>query len=167
MNPLLRQTLGGWELSGIYTYESGAPYTVLNGLDSDGLDGATADRPNLNPFGQAGVRAVPSATSPTGYLNPDAGNAPISPANAQFIVNLDATIFKNFLFRDRYGIELRAEIYNVLNHPQFGNFSASPFDTTLGTINSNADTAPPGRFLSTNYIDGGGRVLKYQIKLRF
>ncbi len=189
VNPVFRQVLGGWELSGIYTYESGAPYTVLNGLDSDGLDSAVSDRPNLNPSGQVGVRAVPSAGSRTGYVNPDAGGAPINPADAQFIVlransgvsgnlarttqrtppidNFDATVFKNFLFRDRYGVELRAEVYNVLNHPQFGNFSASPFDTTLGSINSNANTAPAGRFLSTNFIDGGGRVLKYQIKLRF
>ncbi len=189
VNPVFRQVLGGWELSGIYTFESGAPYTVLNGLDSDGLDGAVSDRPNLNPSGQVGVRAVPNASSPTGYINPDAGGAPINPANAEFIVlransgvsgnltrttqrtppidNFDATIFKNFLFRDRYKIELRAEVYNVLNHPQFGNYSASPFDTTLGSINSTASSAPAGRFLSTNYIDGGGRVLKYQIKLRF
>ncbi len=188
-NAIVRQVLGGWELSGIFTFESGAPFTVLNGLDADGLDGAVADRPNFNPSGQRGVRAVPSATSATGYINPDANNAAINPVAAEFIVlsansgvsgnlarttqrtppldNLDATIFKNFSFKERFGLEFRAEFFNVLNHPQFGNTSASPFDTSLGSINSNANTAPSGRFLSTNFIDGGGRVLKYQIKFRF
>jgi hypothetical protein len=188
-NGILRQVLGGWELSGIYTYESGTPFTVLNGLDSDGLDGSTADRPDFNPAGQPGVRAVPNSGSTTGYVNPDAGNAPIDPRTAQFIVllanrgrsgnlartaertppldNIDATIFKTFQFKERCGLEFRAELYNVLNHPQFGNYSASPFDSTLGTINSTASSAPAGRFLNTSYIDGGGRVLKYQVKFQF
>jgi hypothetical protein len=68
---------GGWQIAGITTYESGVPYTVVNGQDSDGLEGI--DRPNFNPSGRPGVRAVPSPTSPTGYINPDAGNAPSIP----------------------------------------------------------------------------------------
>ncbi|MEO7653266.1 MAG: carboxypeptidase regulatory-like domain-containing protein, partial [Bryobacteraceae bacterium] len=70
---VLGRLIGGWQLSGLTTYESGVPYTVVNGQDADGLGGSGFDRPNLNPAGRAGVRAVPNATSPTGYLNPDAG----------------------------------------------------------------------------------------------
>jgi len=51
---LIGHVAGGWQLSGLTTYESGVPYTVVNGNDADGLGGATYDRPNFNPAGQAG-----------------------------------------------------------------------------------------------------------------
>jgi outer membrane receptor protein involved in Fe transport len=97
---VLGYVLGGWQLSGITVYESGNPYTIVNGSDSDGLEGS--DRPNFNPLGAPGVRAVPDNTSATGYVNPDAvdaaGNsvrAPIDPREARFIglpVNPDGNV---------------------------------------------------------------------------
>ncbi|HEY9401362.1 MAG TPA: TonB-dependent receptor [Pyrinomonadaceae bacterium] len=81
--------LGGYQVSGVTTLESGSPYTVFNGLDSDGIGGGN-ERPTFNPNGQRGVRAIPivaPATLPgstpgttipnpnfgaiTGYYNPD------------------------------------------------------------------------------------------------
>ncbi|CAN5515208.1 hypothetical protein BH20ACI3_BH20ACI3_08920 [soil metagenome] len=104
--------LGGYQISGITTLESGSPYTIFNGLDSDGIGGGN-ERPTFNPSGQRGVRASPvvdtratigGVANPnfgaiTGYVNPDAitgftatgtpifGNPPIDPSTAQFIVN--------------------------------------------------------------------------------
>ena len=91
--------LGGFQISGVTTYETGSPYSVLNGFDSDGTTGA--NRPNFNPNGQPGVRAVPQINTTTnvitGYINPEvitgrtASGAPIfqpiDPSTAQFIVN--------------------------------------------------------------------------------
>lgn len=98
--------LGGFQLSGITTFESGVPFTIFNGFDSDGIGGGGNDRPTFNPNGQRGVRALPvvaPATIPnpnnpgttipnpnfgaiTGYINPETGQ-PINPNTAQFIVN--------------------------------------------------------------------------------
>jgi hypothetical protein len=93
------RVLGGFQLSGIYTVESGVPYTVFNGNDSDGVGGGL-DRPTYNPNGQRGVRAVPVVSSTgaiTGYINPEVitGFTPtgspiyatIDPQTAEFIVN--------------------------------------------------------------------------------
>ncbi len=90
--------LGGFQISGVTTYETGSPYSVLNGFDSDGTTGA--NRPNFNPNGQPGVRAVPVVDANnfiTGYINPEviigrtsSGSPifqPIDPNTAQFIVN--------------------------------------------------------------------------------
>jgi hypothetical protein len=84
---VLGRIAGGWQISGVTTIESGAPLNVMNGMDADGL-GGNFDRPDYNPSGRPGVRAVPNAASPTGYVNPDdpAGpNTPINPANAMYI----------------------------------------------------------------------------------
>lgn len=84
------RVLGGWSVTGITTYESGFPYTVVNGQDADGLEGN--DRPDFNPLGKPGVRARPDASSPTGYVNPDAVgpdgkfvSTPINPMEARYI----------------------------------------------------------------------------------
>ena len=67
---VLGYIVGGWQVSGLTAYESGNPYTVTNGQDSDGLEGN--DRPNFNPAGRPGVRAVPAPRreSPTGTSIP-------------------------------------------------------------------------------------------------
>ncbi|MGB8511080.1 MAG: hypothetical protein WCD76_22100, partial [Pyrinomonadaceae bacterium] len=89
------RVLGGWEVSGVTTFESGVPFTVINGQDADSI-GGNLDRPDFNASGQAGVRAVPAiatatanpcsvAVGATFYTNPDAGGACINPSTAQFI----------------------------------------------------------------------------------
>ena len=86
---LVGRIVGGWQISGVTTFESGVPYSIFNGLDADGIGGAN-ERPTFNPNGQKGVRALPvvDATGAiTGYTNPDANNAPIDPATARYIVN--------------------------------------------------------------------------------
>ena len=186
---LLGNVLGGWQLSGVYSIESGVPYTVVNGFDADSIGGAN-DRPDVNPGGARGVRAVPNAGSPTGYVNPDLPGSPaIDPKTAQYVVlaaniqrtgnagrntertpgrnNLDANIFKNFRVTERLKMEFRAEMYNALNHPQLGSPSISPFSPGAGTLSSNAATGLQGRFLNPTFMDGGGRVIKYQVKFRF
>ena len=81
---IIGRTLGGWQVSGVTVLESGVPLSIVNGVDADGFGGA-GDRPDFNPNGQPGVRAVVSTTSPTGYVNPDAANAPITAASAMYI----------------------------------------------------------------------------------
>jgi hypothetical protein len=92
--------LGGFQLAGVTTFESGAPFTVFNNVDSDNLAGAL-DRPLRNPINN-NVRAVPSiataTTNPcsvtvgaTYYRNPDAGNVCINPANAEYVGLLAGT----------------------------------------------------------------------------
>src|SRR6185436_6310909 len=93
--------LGGFQLSSVTTFETGVPLTVVNGQDADSI-GGNLDRPDFNPNGQPGVRAVPAiataAVNPCGvavgatfYTNPDAAGACINPANAQYIGLLAGT----------------------------------------------------------------------------
>lgn len=45
-----KQVFGGWEISGIVTRQSGQPFTILTGVDSNG-NGGGGDRANFNPNG--------------------------------------------------------------------------------------------------------------------
>jgi len=190
---LIGHVVGGWEVSGLYQLESGAPLNVLNGVDGDGLGGSAWDRPFYNPGGQAGVRAVYNTSSPTGYVNPDNNNAPIAASDAMYIQaptctasvpcqggnlgrftlrtprqnNLDTAAMKSIRITERFGLQFRAEAYNVLNHRQYGFQSISPFDSGTTTISANVGTSPAGRFLNPGFADGGARVMKFQLKLLF
>ena len=50
-NPFLKAVINGWQLSGIVTLQSGLPFSVVTGADSN-LDGNANDRANVtgNPF---------------------------------------------------------------------------------------------------------------------
>jgi Carboxypeptidase regulatory-like domain/TonB-dependent Receptor Plug Domain len=191
--------LGGFQISGVTIFESGVPFTVTNGLESDGIAGT--NRPNHNPNGQRGVRALPVVNAQgviLSYINPDAGNAAIDPNTAEFIINptftfgqtgavqrigslgrntgrspgsnnFDINIQKTTRISESVKLQFRTEFYNAFNHPQFTQGSVSPFTPGGGTIGNNANTALPGRFLNpdTPNSDGGGRTIRYQIKLLF
>lgn len=184
--------LGGWQLAGTTTFESGPPFNVTNGVDADGIDGA-GDRPMYNPNGQRNTRAVFRTTSPTGYVNPDAGNAPIDPATAMFIslpafsgttpkatgnlgrntlrapglANWDMNISKRIRISERMFVELRGEAYNIWNHPNYGTPSVSPFSPAQQGFRGDVDGSPAGRFLNWSIADAGGRVLRYNLKFQF
>ncbi len=191
--------LGGFEISGVTTFESGVPLTVVNGQDADSI-GGNLDRPDFNPNGQTGVRAVPAvataAANPCGvtvgstfYTNPDAGNACINPANAQYIGLLAGTgrrgnlgrntlrtrgtnnwnfnVLKRVAVGEGKSFELRAEFYNLFNHPQYGQGSVSPFSPGSTGVPANVFTSAAGQFLHPEFSDGGGRVIRYQLKFAF
>jgi hypothetical protein len=187
--------LGGWQLSGILLFEAGVPFNLTNGQDADGLGGAL-DRPIYNPSGVKGSRAVPSSTSSTGFADPDNANAPVDPSKAMYIgirahsgnvplptgnlgrntwrgpgiANWDATVQKTVNLTERVRLELRGEFFNALNHPQYGVPSVSPFAPQGNTdlqIQTSVANAPAGRFLRPEYADGGSRIIRYQLVLRF
>ncbi len=193
------RVVGGWELSGVTTFESGVPLTVVNGQDADSI-GGNLDRPNFNPAGQVGVRAVPAiatatvnpctvAVGATYYQNPDANNACINPLNAQYIGILAGTgtrgtlgrgslrtpgtnnwnmnILKRINIDETRKFELRAEFYNVWNHPQYGQGSVSPFSPGNQGIGASVFGTAAGQFLRPQFADGGGRVIRYQVKFLF
>jgi hypothetical protein len=149
----------------VTTFETGVPLTVVNGQDADGI-GGNLDRPDFNPGGQKGVRAVPNSASPTGYVNPDANNAPIDPKTAQFVGipansgrtgNLAAilcglresttstsTFLKRVSINEGLKMEFRTEFFNFFNHSQLGTPSASAFAPLQQGIAANVLSTPRG-----------------------
>ena len=136
-NWALRNVVGNWNISPIYTYESPEYATALNG--SNALltgDGAYVGRPIINPNGVKGttstVTPVLNAAGDTvGYTadNPNAyyiqaGPGALPNASRNTLAgrptdNLDAAAYKRFTFRERYSLELGAQAFNVLNHAQY------------------------------------------------
>ena len=142
-----RYALGGWELSGIFTYNSGLPLTVTSSLGNDpgGLGSVNnaastaGGRPDLvgDPNSGSDIHTINKwfnttafAEVPVGVYRP--GNAGRSILDAPGIVRWDFSLFKKFPIRERASIQLRGEAFNVLNH---ANFSTSVAMTALGNAN--------------------------------
>ena len=85
--------------------------------------------------------------------------------------NLDFSLFKNFTFRERFGAQFRAEVFNLLNHPTFAN----PYGASNGYLGG-SDPSSPGTFgfagttpdvAAGNPLIGSGsaRVIQLGLKL--
>jgi hypothetical protein len=168
--------LGGWQLAGITTFQSGTPFSVGNGSDRNN-DGALADRPDIsNPNAPVNTRAIIFPKCPTGYQNPDTGSC-VNPGNVHWVEgagfpnaatvgrntlrtggtnNFDLNLTKSIPFGEARRLELRWEALNAFNHPQYINVPQM-------IVNG----APAGQFLNRNYTDGGIRSMWVQVKVVF
>jgi hypothetical protein len=185
-----RQVFGGWSIAGIASVQSGAPFTMINGLDRNG-DGVNNDRPDIsNPNAPVNTRAVVDAGCNSGYRDPDtevgirrcvspsdvrwiqglgAPNASTVGRNTMFtgwVNNMDLSLFKTFSVGEGRRLELRWEAFNAFNHPQFTQVPAPMMARSI----VNAQGPTPGfqsRFLNRDFTDSGIRRMWVQVKLLF
>ncbi len=139
---LVKSTIGGWEVSGILTFESGLPLNIgiSGGQGSNGLPNAT-NRPDL--VGKISYpQTVLAGQQKIQYIDPSSfalptvgafGDLGHNAARAPGRDNWNLSLFKSFVFKEERGsrLELRLETFNVWNHTQFNqvstNFGASNF----------------------------------------
>ena len=141
--------LGGWQLAGIVTLQTGQPFTVISSIDVN-LDGNLTDR--LNTL--AGVREVGNGSLRYEFpVSPVEQFRMLSAAGADGaigrntfrasgIVNTDLAINKLFRFTERHQLEFRTEIFNLFNRTHFGVPAHALFAPGLGRA---VNTTVPAR----------------------
>jgi hypothetical protein len=171
----------GWQLNSIVTAQSGRPVPIVNSNDTSGANSNVFptpsnfhQRPNLIP----GVSPInsnwESAPDVIGYLN---GAAFQQPAFGTFgdlgrnaiygphFWNVDFAVSKNTPLSERVNLQLRAELFNIFNHPNFAlpNFFVSPGSPGQGLITQTPDQAQTNPGLG----GGGPRVIQLGAKVTF
>lgn len=139
-NGLTRSVLGGWQLSGIVTAETGFPITVYmaNG-NSVGLGtNNTSNRPDvIAPITYPGTFydyfSASSLGAPANGVFGNLGRGAITGPGRQ---NWDMTLFKRFAFTERTNLEFRADAFNVFNHTQYAAVGTTFGQSTLGEVTS-------------------------------
>lgn len=121
---------GGWQINGTLTALSGSPFTVGSIATSVNAPGntQTADqvRPDVKILGQVGRGNSyfdPNAFAPVTAVR--FGNSGRNILRGPGLVNLDASLFRTFHFSERFGLQFRAEVFNVSNTPAFNNPGAT------------------------------------------
>lgn len=139
-------TLGGWELSGIITFNSGL-YLTPTGVSSDPAGLGLLD-PNTNAAARPDQVGDPNAGAPhsfTQWFNTaafaDLDPTVLRPGNARpgsilgpGIERWDLSLFKNLKLTESLGLQLRLEAFNVFNHTNFQDIDTNMFSSTFGQV---------------------------------
>jgi hypothetical protein len=158
VNKVVDALVGNWELNAIVTLHTGQPYT----LNASGCQGVwNRCQPNLapgkSPDAEPSGGRTPSEWFNTANILPPApltgGNLGLQTNYGPPTKNVDLSIFKDFLFTERWRLQFRAESFNISNTPQF----FFP-DNTLGH-------AKFGQVTSTQI--GSERHIQFALRLMF
>jgi hypothetical protein len=166
----IQSFLKGWQLSGVTTFQTGTPFTVINFGSADGI--STLDSAGVANGSGAGsypdLCGSPNAPLPRGgdnvssfgplLLNPGAFCAPrgltfgdagrnVLRNPARF--NTDVAFLRHWAVREGSSVEFRVEVFNLLNNTQF-----RIYDPTLGNQANNTVNCYGG--LETGYSAAGG-----------
>jgi hypothetical protein len=140
---LTRRVLGNWQLSGIFQGQSGTPFSIRNNVDYAGV-GAGSGNQFWNQTGDSSA-TVGAFTDSALWFNkaaftaPSAGTFGVQQRNSLYnpgFYNIDGGLRKNFPTVEKQLLQLRFEIFNILNHPNWGGANSNPTSGTFGTITS-------------------------------
>lgn len=163
----LSKLLGGWRLGGIMNFRKGTPFSVESKARAEGYLFA-ANRPNLaggasnNPVegvsaGCGRISAGQTLGTPELYFDPCAfsapppgtlGNAGRNTLIAPSVFNMDVSLQREFFLDSKRRLQLRADLFNLPNHPNFTSPSPVVFSgrsggrtSTAGRISRTATTS--------------------------
>ena len=141
--------LGGWELSGIYQYQTGTPSSVRVSQDIAGVGTGSGNQfwnqvgdssTSVGDFTPSGVTWFNAAA----YAQPAAGTFGKQGRNGirgPSFWATDASLRKNIPISERFTMQFRFEVFDFLNHPNWSGPNVNPTSGTFGKITSktNAD----------------------------
>ena len=152
VNRALDLAVGGWKLSGTFFARTGYPLSIVDGNTEFGLSGA-----NGAADSHAQVLAQPLPGTPRTCTNVSAScwtSADFATSTTTFgtvarnsfrgpeYFNTDLSLRKNFQLYEGLQLQIGANAYNVLNHPNFSNpYGNLDFGSAFGTIPSTVTPA--------------------------
>ncbi len=155
--------VGGWELGIIAQAQTGNPLTPLISINP----GVTLTvRPDVT--GPVHVTGDPAQwfSNPAVFVSPcvgaicHPGNLARDAITGPNFVNTDFSVIKNTKITERFNLQFRTEMFDVFNHPNFGNPGLVVGGSTFGQVRVNGTRFPTGDF-------GSARQIQFALKLRF
>ena len=148
--PFANTVFGGWQLGGIYTRQSGGPFTVKLGGDraftGNAVAGATQGGQRPNYVAAPGCTPRAAAGNIDNYIMTQCfgfpaagvlGNLGRNTLRMPVFRNLDFSVFKNQnLWGEKLKAQLRVEMFNILNNTNLQNQTLTIFDGS-GNLVSN------------------------------
>jgi hypothetical protein len=140
---VLGRALGGWHVAGNYTAQSGQPFSIQNGLDSNGDGDSSNDRPNVG----TGDRTTTAGYIQLPQFSGQLGNLPRNSERGPGVNRWDAVLFKNIRVVKAHNVQIRGEFFNLFNTRQY----------VLRNNGVERNLASPARFYDFTTSDGGTR----------
>lgn len=155
-----KKVFGGWQYSGITSFNTGQPFSVLYGLFGDnagvangvGTNGSYADLVSgVSPHSKPSAAVLASLLPGTGPIlyNPAAFAAPqgltFGDTGRNFLnnpsrLNFDMALYKNIPIHESISLQFRAEGFNIFNHTQWASSNSTASTTGSGGVANNSLT---------------------------
>jgi len=142
---IVRHILGGWQASGVFRAHTGQPFVVTlpssrNASRPDLIDFKNAINPSyrsdLRYLNKAAFASIPKAAASGATVR--AGSYGNNALRGPGLWNLDFSVAKNFAITEQKRFQLRADIFNVLNHTNYTGLSTNFEAANFGIINGTA-----------------------------
>lgn len=166
---VLDKFIGGWQLSGITNFQSGQPFSVTcsaSGTPQGQVCGRANRNPGVslyptsqskaqwfNPLAFSVPQCYNSITTGTNCLNvynagvaagvttyDPYGNSGYNMLRGPKFQDWDMSLQKNIKWMEHYNLQLRADSFNIFNHPNFGTPNANISNSNVGTITGTSGT---------------------------
>ncbi len=135
----LPRILGGWQINGITTLQSGLPFSVVlatpvtntgtgNRADRIGQGSLSRDQRTLSRFFDTSAFTTPAQFQ---Y-----GNSGRDILFGPGMVNFDFSLFRNVRFTETRSLQFRGEFFNLFNTPQFDLPNATLGSSAYGSISA-------------------------------
>jgi hypothetical protein len=135
--------LTGWQISGDFTAQSGAPFTVNVSTDQANIGAGPAQRPNVSGDQNLGPHTPDQWLNASVFSLPALytfGNEPRNAAIGPGLAEFDLSMQKSFAIKERAHLIFRAEGYNLANHPNFNIPNRTALTPNFGKISSAQDS---------------------------
>ncbi len=148
-NKALNAAIGGWQIGGIFTHQTGVVGTPLVGADNAGIASpfGNFDRPNpvagTSPYLSGSAKSLNDWVNKAAYATPTPGffgTLQRGSFTSPGFTNLDASLHKQFLmpYNEKHQLAIRFEAFNALNHPNWNEPTLTLSSSTFGRIPSTA-----------------------------
>ena len=156
------RAVSGWEVSPILSAYTGLPLMVddgLNGSGQSGLGGQEGTRPNYAPGScKRYLHTVANWYNPECYVLPAygvLGDVPQDTLVGPGLLNLDFSIFKDTKLTEKLTMQLRAEFFNILNHPSFADPSFASWSGVFSGPSPSQPSTNPADYVVTSVSPTG------------
>ena len=167
-NAFTKQVFNGWELSGIFRYQSGQPVNITSNGNLYGLNvgGNGGQYPNLvgDPYATSGGSLVLNQAAFVRPPDGQWGNLGRNAVHLPGFSNLDTALMKSFSFTERAKLTYRLEVFNLFNHPELWSIN-SGFSGDNPGLGLSASDGQFGQPASNGYRDA--RTIQMALRFAF
>jgi hypothetical protein len=135
---------GGWAASFAVTAHTGFPITVTDGNNPSLQASRSPERPNRIGDGSVADPTLTQWLDRSAFVSAPRGqfgDAGVGIVRAPGYWNIDMSVTKRFTTIGRHYLMVRGEMFNALNHPNFGSPNANIQSTAFGTITTTVGDA--------------------------
>ena len=155
LNPVTDRLIGGWEVSGFWSFQSGFPLNFSGNdyfLTGSGPINLPSEQQSVQRWFNTGAFVTPAAAQPVNHLRTDPYR--FSNLRGPRTNNVDLSLIKDTIVREGMRLRFSVQALNAFNHPLFPMPNLNPSNALFGVISASTQANYP-------------RSLQLELKLMF